>query len=232
METSKPKLKVVCISDTHNMHDQLDSLPAGDILIHSGDATGRGRVEELEEYNRWLGSIKHKYKYIIIIAGNHDWLFQLDQAKARSIMTNAIYLEDEMIEIEGRKIYGSPHQPEFCNWAFNVPRGAKIKEKWDMIPNGLDLLITHGPPHGICDTLRKMVMGDDEKGRPTYAEHMIHLGCEDLYRAVMDKKPKNHVFGHIHDGYGTFKDADTLFVNASSCTEQYRPINPPIVIYI
>lgn len=228
---SKDKLKVVCISDTHNMHDQLE-LPSGDILVHAGDATGRGRIEELEEYNRWLGSIKHKYKYIIIIAGNHDWLFAKDQTKARAIMSNAIYLEDELIEIEGRRIYGSPHQPEFCNWAFNVPRGAPLKAIWDKIPHNLDLLITHGPPHGLCDTLRKMVIADDEKGRPTYQEHMVHLGCEDLYNAVMEKQPKVHVFGHIHDGYGTLQVGSSLFVNASSCTEQYRPINPPIIVYI
>lgn len=228
---NKDKLKVVCISDTHNMHDQLE-LPSGDILVHAGDATGRGRVEELEEYNRWLGSIKHKYKHIIIIAGNHDWLFAKDQAKARAIMSNAIYLEDEMIEIEGRRIYGSPHQPEFCNWAFNVPRGAPLKAIWDKIPQNLDLLITHGPPHGLCDTLRKMVIGDDAKGRPTYQEHMVHLGCEDLYNAVIEKQPKVHVFGHIHDGYGTLQVGPSLFVNASTCTEQYRPINPPIIVYI
>ena len=227
---NKDKLKVVCISDTHNMHDQID-LPPGDILVHAGDATGRGRVEELEEYNRWLGSIKHKYRYIVIIAGNHDWLFERDQAAARKIMTNAIYLEDELVEIEGRRIYGSPHQPEFCNWAFNVPRGKPLAEKWAKIPENLDLLITHGPPHGLLDTLRRMTISD-EKGRPVYGEECVHLGCEDLYQSVMAKKPKNHVFGHIHDGYGMLQIDGTTFVNASICTEQYRPINKPIVIYI
>lgn len=225
------KLKVVCISDTHMLHDQLE-LPSGDILVHAGDATGRGRDWELEEFNEYLGSIKHKYKHIIIIAGNHDWLYQLDKERAKKIMTNAIYLEDEMIEIEGRKIYGSPWQPEFCSWAFNLPRGQELKEKWDLIPSGLDLLITHGPPHGLCDTLRKYGTFDDENGKPVYGEYMVHLGCEDLYRAVMEKQPKVHVFGHIHDGYGTLQVGNSLFVNASTCNEAYRPINKPIIVKI
>lgn len=223
------KLKVVCISDTHNLHDYLN-LPSGDILVHAGDATGRGTVAEITELNRFFGSVKHKFKHIIFVAGNHDWLFQRDKEEAVKILTNATYLEDEMIEIEGRKIYGSPWQPEFYNWAFNLPRGAKIKEKWDLIPYDLDLLITHGPPHGFCDTLRKFGPFEDSQGNPKMGEFMVHLGCEDLANAVIEKEPKNHVFGHIHDGYGQLQVGKTLFSNVSTCNEQYRPVNPVIVI--
>lgn len=226
-------LKIVCISDTHNHNEELEvDIPNGDILIHSGDATGRGTVAEIVRFNEWLGTLKHKFKHIVFVAGNHDWLFEKDHHLAKSLMTNAIYVENELIELEGLKIYGSPYQPEFCNWAFNVPRGDKIKEKWDNIPYNLDILITHGPPLGFCDTLRKMMITDDEKGKPVYQESMVHLGCEELYKAVIEKKPKYHIFGHIHDGYGVLKTESTTFVNASTCTERYKPSNPPIVLSI
>lgn len=227
---NRKPLKVVAISDTHTMHSQLD-LPSGDILVHAGDATGRGTIPEIGEFNKWLGSVKHKYKYIIVVAGNHDWLFQIDPSLARSMMTNAIYLQDEMIEIEGRKIYGAPWQPEFCNWAFNLPRGAALKEKWDLIPNSLDLLITHGPPMGLLDTLRKGGMVE-ENGKRVYKEGVLHLGCEELYEAVLRTNPKNHVFGHIHDAYGQMTMGTTRLFNASTCTEQYKPVNPPIIFEI
>lgn len=226
------KLKVVCISDTHRQHSELD-LPAGDILVHCGDATGRGTIAEISEFNHWLGSVKHKYKYIIVVAGNHDFLFQLEPSLAKAMMTNAIYLQDSMVEIEGRKIYGSPWTNEFRNWAFMRPKGEAMKEVWDLIPTGLDMLITHGPPYGIQDTLRQAGMVEDPKtGVQSFKESVLHLGCEELYQAVEDKKPKVHVFGHIHDGYGMFQGRDTLYINASTCTESYRPVNPPIVIYI
>jgi Icc-related predicted phosphoesterase len=230
MNSNKKPLKVVCISDTHRQHSALD-LPEGDILVHAGDATGRGTIPEIAEFNHWLGSVKHKYKYIIVIAGNHDWLFQLDPSLAKSLMTNAIYLQDESIELEGRIIYGSPWTSEFMNWAFMLPKGQPLKEKWDLIPHNLDLLITHGPPFGILDTLRQAGMVEED-GRRVFKESVLHLGCEELYKAVLDKNPKNHVFGHIHDGYGQFRMGHTLFANVSSCTEAYKPVNPPTIIYI
>jgi Icc-related predicted phosphoesterase len=228
----QPKLKVVCISDTHNYHDQL-SLPAGDILIHSGDFTGKGTVNEIEDFNRWLGSIKYKYRYIIVVAGNHDFLFDQDEEQARSLLTNCIYLQDESVEIEGRQIYGSPWQPSFLKWAFNLERDSKeLRDKWKRIPFHLDLLITHCPPKGFCDTLNKETITDDPTGRPIVGKVIVHMGCDDLYSEVLIKKPKNHVFGHIHDGYGSFNTGDTLFVNAATCTEKYYATNAPIVIYI
>lgn len=223
-------LKVVCISDTHRQHSTLD-LPPGDLLIHAGDATGRGTIPEIAEFNHWLGTVKSKYKYIIVIAGNHDWLFQLDPALGKSLMTNAIYLQDEMIEIEGRKIYGSPWTNEFRNWAFMLPPGPEMKAKWDLIPENLDLLITHGPPLGILDTLRQ-AGPVEENGKISYRESVLHLGNEELYQAVVIKQPKVHVFGHIHDGYGRFKMGPTLFANVSTCTESYAPVNPPVIIEI
>lgn len=190
------------------------NVPDGDVLIHAGDSTAMGTARELWEFNACLRALPHKYK--IVIAGNHDWLFQKVPDLARSCLDAAMYLQDSEVLIEGLRFYGSPWQPEFRQWAFNLPRGAALQEKWDLIPDGIDVLITHGPPRGILDRVR----GGE------------HLGCEALRSAVSHKQPRLHVFGHIHDSAGIHKviGMRTTFVNASICTEAYRPTNLPIVI--
>ena len=206
-------MKIVCISDTHTMHKAVD-VPDGDVLIHAGDITGRGDIEQIREFCEWLDQFPHKTK--IVIAGNHDWCFQRlhlrDEAIA-NINSVATYLEDSSIVIDGVKFYGAPWQPEFCDWAFNVPRGEEIAAKWDMIEPDTNVLVTHGPPHKILD----WCPGG-------------HVGCEDLLAATarLDEL-KYHVFGHIHESHGTEKFLDVTYINASNCDGNYRPINPAIV---
>ena len=200
-------------------------VPDGDILIHAGDGTNVGRMNEIAAFGVWLRSFPHKHK--IFIAGNHDWMFEKNPTVAVQLLNQGIlglnnksgivYLQDNITEIEGLKIYGSPWQPAFFNWAFNLDRGEAIKRKWDMIPEGLDILITHGPPMGIQDQITAHLGSE-------------HLGCEELMKAVERAKPKIHVFGHIHGGYGKVQYPNTLFANAAICTEAYKPINEPIVI--
>jgi hypothetical protein len=125
-----------------------------------------------------------------------------------------VYLQDEAVEIEGLRIWGSPWQPEFLDWAFNLPRGAALREKWDRIPSGTDVLITHGPPQGVLDRV--------DEGR--------REGCADLLNAVARVRPRLHLFGHIHEGYGCLERDGTTFVNASICDRAYRPVNPPVVV--
>lgn len=207
-------LKIVCISDTHCRLKDIQ-LPEGGLLIHAGDATFRGTIPEIIEFNEQLGLIKDKYKHgIIFVPGNHDWLFETNKSLAKEIMTNATVLIDESVSIEGKVIYGSPYQPEFCGWAFNLPRGEKLKWKWEQIPDKANVVITHGPPHGILD---KTPRGEQ-------------VGCEELYKRVLEVKPELHVFGHIHHDHGYYNFNGTTFVNASSCTERYEPTNKPIVI--
>lgn len=212
-------MKIVCISDTHNCNEQID-VPDGDILIHSGDATSTGTTEEIRRFNRWFAGLSHKHK--IFIAGNHDWLFEREPVSARRLLDpSIIYLKDSACEIDGLKIYGSPWQPRFYDWAFNLMRGAEIAEKWKLIPNDIDVLITHGPPHGILDEVPRQW-------------GIENTGCEELRKRVDEiawfGKLKLHVFGHIHCGYGRSEVNGIQYVNASSCDEQYNPTQPPIVI--
>ena len=210
-------LKLVCIADTHLQHGF--DIPDGDVLIHAGDFTGSGSLVQVNMAMQWFGSLPHKYK--IFCAGNHDTLFETDPGLAKSLLPPSInvhYLQDSEVTIEGVRFYGSPWQPEFCNWAFNLPRGQALKEKWDHIPDGIDVLITHGPPYRILDET------DDTYGPSE------NVGCPHLREAVERIKPRIHVFGHIHNCYGTRMNDDTIFINASICDTHYNGVNPPIEI--
>lgn len=207
------KTRIVAISDTHNYHRAL-KVPDGDILVHAGDLTQQGELADVRDFNAWLGSLPHPHK--LVIAGNHDFCFEDNPAAAEPLLTNCTYLFDSAITIRGITFYGSPWQPWFFNWAFNLRRGPEIRARWDLIPAGVDILITHGPPQGYCDE--------------TYLGESV--GCADLLDAVRRVRPKYHIFGHIHEAYGRAADQYTEFINASSCSLSYEPINLPVIIDI
>jgi Icc-related predicted phosphoesterase len=196
------------LSDTHGRHRQIQ-LPGGDMLIHSGDATSYGALAETISFLDWLGS--QDYSYRIFVPGNHDRIFETDlpfmkeECKKRGI----ILLVDSGIEIEGIKIYGSPVTPWFHDWAFNRHRGEPIKRHWDLIPEDTDILITHGPAHGILDYVP----------RPNGV--MEHCGCADLLAKIYETKIKLHVFGHIHYASGVKYADGRTFVNAANLNEAY-----------
>ena len=204
------KLRIVIISDTHGLHERI-SIPDGDILVHAGDLTSKGDLADIAEFNEFLGRLAHPHK--IVIAGNHDFAFERSPQAARECLTNATYLEDTAVVLCGIKFYGSPWQPRFFDWAFNLDRGAPLKRKWDMIPDDTDVLMTHGPPAGYGDTTRGGMA----------------VGCTDLARAVERIQPRLHIFGHIHEGYGSRTVGNTTYINASTCDLQYRPVNPPVI---
>ncbi len=206
-------MKCVAISDTHGMYEQV-AVPDGDVLIHAGDILAKGTLFELDEFNDWLGSLPHKYK--IVVAGNHDWCFENSERASRGLLSNAIYLRDESVIINDVHFYGAPWQPCFMNWAFNLKRGEELKIKWQLIPNDTDVLITHAPPAGVLD---RVADGD-------------RVGCEELAKAINRIKPKFHVFGHIHEGYGVVKSGNSICINACICTKLYKPVNKAIVFNI
>jgi Icc-related predicted phosphoesterase len=215
-------MRIVCLSDTHNCNEQI-VVPDGDLLIHAGDATINGTDEEFTEFIYWFSGLPHRKK--CFVAGNHDWLFETDNRRARLLLADSkiVYLQDSSVEIEGMKIYGSPWQPRFFDWAFNLNRGAELAEKWAMIPDDIDILVTHGPPNGILDEVPRQ-WGID------------YTGCEELRKRVETIAAKGrlklHVFGHIHCGHGTRDQFGVRFVNASNCDESYAPRQPPIVVDI
>jgi len=203
---------IVFISDTHMLHPDL-KVPPGDVLIHAGDATMNGKESELYKFSKWFTALPHKHK--IYVAGNHDWIFEKSEEKAIGILgESVIYLKDSEVTIGGLRIWGSPWQPWFYDWAFNLLRGDQIRKKWDLIPEGIDIVITHGPPYGYGDTARG--------GRL--------VGCKDLLETLDRVKPQVHISGHIHEGYGSSQHGPTHCINASVCDFRYRLRNEPIIV--
>lgn len=205
-------MKFVVIADTHGRHHHL-KIPNGDVLVHAGDITYRGKRSEVEDFLEWFEKQRHTYK--IFIAGNHDFFFEKEKIGIieKIIPPGIIYLNDSGVEIEGIHIWGSPITPRFYNWAFNRERGEDICKHWDLIPQNTDLLITHGPPKGILD----QVMNEQ------------HVGCKDLLERIKTFNLKVHVFGHIHESYGKTKNFGIQFINACMMNDQYDLVNRPII---
>jgi len=243
------KMRITHISDTHNKHNQLNGkLPGGDILIHSGDITSIGRKSEVERFIKWFNSIDN-YTHKIFIAGNHDLTFDRevlyrDKAAYFDVHTNwtdevaegkpdwlkdildielnpnVFYLENNFIEVDQIKIWGSPISPTFgYGWAFNKDRGSEINEVWNNIPNDTDIVITHSPIYGYCDRASNTNQ---------------NVGCEQLYHRLQEVKPHLHFAGHIHEAYGwgtiPYKDewGDVYTFNGCSCNLRYEVFNEPI----
>ena len=242
------KISIGFISDTHTLHDEwMDNLQYGqwgneyeqkwkdlDILIFAGDCSSRGYMNEIQQFTHWFSKQPAKFK--VMISGNHDFGFEqiatfdpnipynnkLEPPHIDEIVPdNITYLNDSGIEILGLKIWGSPIQPWFHNWAFNRQRGEDIKKHWDIIPNDTDILITHGPPRGFGDLLCNKFRRPGENP---------NVGCDDLLDAVKRVKPKVNVFGHIHEGYGTYEDNGTIFINCSVLNRRYELVNEPIKV--
>lgn len=212
-------MRIIHISDTHNQHKGM-IIPHGDVLIHSGDATGRGIRYEIEAFGEWFRAQPHMYK--IFVCGNHDFLFQKDGVVAKEAFfgtktpnydDNVFYLQDEevTINVDGHllTLYGSPWQPFFHNWAFNA-YPADIKEIWAKIPiRGIDIVVTHGPPRDILDKCLD--------GR--------RVGCPELAVAIELIKPKIHCFGHIHEDNGFQIKNGIAYSNAAMLDLNYKPNN-------
>lgn len=208
-------MRIVCISDTHSMHEHIPELPNGDVIIHAGDCTASGSIPSGLEFVEWFGSLLHRYK--ILIAGNHDFCFEDygDRMREHCKKCDVIYLEDESTLISGVKFHGSPWSPFFRNMAFNASPKL-IAEKMALVSSDTQVLITHGPPRGIFDFVPR---------------DGLHVGCLSIEaRLPFLKQLRVHVFGHIHEGYGMKEQGGVVYANVSTCTDKYRPTNAPIVI--
>jgi predicted phosphohydrolase len=198
-------MRLIAVADTHLCHDEL-TVPDGDVFIHAGDICRRGTLAELERAAAWIRALPHRFK--VVIAGNHDWSFAEDAARSRALLGDGVlYLQDSGVTVEGLRFWGSPWQPEFGRWAFNLPRGVALAEKWARIPEGLDVLVTHGPPEGIGDL----------------AHFNGHTGCADLLARVRVARPRLHLFGHIHEDGGAWTVNGTTFVNCTTAGAHRAP---------
>lgn len=220
-----PGLRIVCISDTHTLLDKI-TIPEGDILIHAGDFTKTGKLDEIRKFRRHLDALPHARK--LFIAGNHDLTLdteyyvqpmnwrryhysflksgEFDPYKYSADCLNVVraesetgfvkFLHDEEIDIANPsgesfiKIYGTAWQPDYCNMGFNLPSGGEeLLQKYRLIPNDMDVLVTHTPPYEILD--KNFVAKK--------------CGCVLLEKEIKERiKPRVHIFGHIHEAHGKF----------------------------
>jgi Icc-related predicted phosphoesterase len=210
-------MRIVFISDTHNQHNYL-KIPDCDVLIHAGDFTRAGKEKECVKFLNWYGSLSQA-QHKLVIAGNHDWHFARFPQAARELVPDSVtYLQDEEVVIDGVKFYGSPWQPAFFDWAFNLPRGKPLQKVWSRIPDDVNVLVTHTPPYGFGDWVRR--------------DGGLHVGCQDLSERIENLSDlRLHAYGHIHEGYGVVSFGDQHFINAASLDEHYnvRNMRTPIV---
>lgn len=217
-----------CISDLHGYFPKLEG---GDLLIVAGDLTARDDERGWLDFESWI--YDQKYLEKIMIGGNHDnFLQSMDEHRMWKYwekIPDVTYLCDSGTEFESLKIWGSPWTSQFPGinrkcCAFTRPFCVPLRDRWDLIPDDVDILITHGPAFGILDTVARGY-GDS-------------VGDMDL-RDVLEKRirPRLHVFGHIHENGGQrhiFKrpglgtENNTICVNASHVNDHYKPINKPI----
>jgi Icc-related predicted phosphoesterase len=216
---------LVLISDTHTKHFEIDAQlkeiygnHPDAIIVHAGDISYRGRKWEVEEFTEWYSGLPFKHK--IMIAGNHDFLFEDSPEAAKDILDRIgpgiIYLNDSGVELEGLKFWGSPVTPWFHDWAFNRVE-EKINEHWDLIPVDTNILITHGPPYLTLDATKSG----------------LRVGCPELANKIKDLSDlKVHVFGHIHEADGIVEKDGVIYVNASILDLYYEVKNSPVILHV
>ncbi len=206
-------MKFVCISDTHGKHRKM-RIPDGDVLIHAGDFTMGGREQEIADFNFWLESLPHMHK--VVVPGNHDMLFESSPGLARVLLPAAKVLIHEEVVVEGMRVFGSPWTPVFHDWAFNYKQ-TEANERWSTIPDGVDVVVTHGPARCILDNTKRT--GE-------------RAGCPALLKRLQQVRPKLHICGHIHEGRGWAVIDGITHVNASMLDYNYQPTNEAIIIDI
>lgn len=225
-------MKLLALSDTHETHLDITSdiyrilseNPDIDTIIHAGDGANPKdpyrNSNKMVEFLEWYSSLPCSLK--IYIPGNHDTSIEANLINLKDYPEITFLLHDSLRLEDGTRIFGSPYTPDFCDWAFNVPRD-KLTRYWDIIPEDTDILVTHGPPKYILDATRGESHGDLS-----------------LYKHVTERiKPKVHIFGHFHDelnhlnsGIRVLNGLHTRFINASIVDNRHRAVNIPIVVEV
>ncbi len=228
----KNRIRVVAMSDTHNQHDKVD-VPEGDILIHAGDATMNGTLEETKAFLEWFSALPHPRKYFV--PGNHELnLEELEHTSPGSIRQICRHygIEGLVHEFSNKddrsypRIFGSPYVPEFGEWAF-MPTEESRRWRWEDVPYGLhhpkqkeapDIVVTHGPPRGILDH----TVNDENVGDPVLNAYFLRA-----------RRPILHLFGHIHEMGGGLQQPNGsghTHLNVAVLDENYLLRGKPAIV--
>lgn len=197
------RLRFVCMSDTHNEIAKIH-IPDGDVFIHCGDAVKhQTSARDLRVFNKFVGELPHRHK--LFVSGNHCVCLDPKRPKrSQKLLSNLTYLQDDLIEIEGVRIYGSPWRPKrgcfYRAEAFGYDQKRIGKDKWSKIPEDIDFLLTHGPAYSIRDY-------NSSTRDP--------LGCPALLDEIVTRvRPRVHLFGHMHGCHGAslYKSEDNTLL--------------------
>eukprot|EP01024_Parvocaulis_polyphysoides_P029187 TRINITY_DN26340_c0_g1_i2.p1 TRINITY_DN26340_c0_g1~~TRINITY_DN26340_c0_g1_i2.p1 ORF type:complete len:278 (-),score=36.22 TRINITY_DN26340_c0_g1_i2:133-870(-) len=217
-------VRLICISDTHNGYEKLTEKlielhrSDSDILIHAGDMTDRGSTDELQRINSWFGTLPYKHK--IAISGNMDGigLQKMTHDQKQKLFSNVTYLENDEVELEGVKFFGTPYTPRFCG-GFQLRDDKQAAQMWEKIPEDTQVLVVHGPPKGMMDMTSRGMM----------------VGCPELKKKVDEMQDMRvMVWGHIHNAAGMVRDQqkNVTYINAAQYDGIYsgmKNIQPYVV---
>ena len=211
---------VLPLSDTHGHERELE-LPPCDVVVHTGDvAPGVGKLQDFTLFLRWFQSLDVEHK--VFVPGNHDFACQEQEALCRQLCRDAgvhfLVHEPLTLTVGTRRleIFGSPWQPWFHDWAWNIRSEERRAQLWAQVPESTQLLLTHAPAYGLLDqTEEGSAVGD-----AALAARLLQLPSLEA-----------HVFGHIHESSGSRSVPreglpSYLAVNASVCTRRHAPTHP------
>jgi Icc-related predicted phosphoesterase len=213
-------MKICAISDQHG---NLPKIPSCDLFLIAGDiCPATNHSVDFQEYwletqfKNWLKDVDAKEK--VYICGNHDFFFEkASKNRIQKALEKipGIYLQDSSTEFDGLNIYGTPWQPYFFDWAFNLYEN-DLKKKWELIPKNTDVLIVHGPPSTYGDYAPR------PKGKGGE-----HTGSPSLLGKIKEIEPKLCVFGHIHEGRGEWDLDKTKLANVTILDGKYQMVHEP-----
>ena len=205
------------VAATADLHGYLPEVPRSDVLLVAGDVCPVSD-HRLDSQRRWLEGPfadwleRTDAGAIVGIAGNHDFVAEADPGLMRSLPWT--YLCDESAEVGGLVVHGSPWTPTFREWAF-MRDEAELERVWARIPDDADLVVTHGPPLGHGD----LVVDGRHAGSASLARRLAELA-----------RLRLHVFGHIHESYGSrTRLGAAVLANVSYVDFDYRPALPVVV---
>jgi len=211
------------IAATADLHGNLVEIPECDLLLIGGDVTPTSdhgvafQARWLDtDFRAWLEAVPARS--VVGIAGNHDFVFE----RAPELVPADLpwtYLDDSATSVDGVTIWGSPWTPWFFDWAFNAPKGeageAFLRERYDTVAPGTDILLIHGPPRGYGDRTARGV----EAGSVAQLELIERV------------RPRLAVYGHIHEGRGGFTLGATTLANVSAVDLQYALYDDPVAVF-
>lgn len=232
-------MKILVTSDTHGMLNSLESyIPDCDVICLAGDIAptkgfGKWHVYDQKKWiEKKLNCLAKAYpkKQFVFTPGNHDF-FPVGMQMFGNIghdwtchfEPNVHMLIDREVVIDEIRFYGTPWVPIInYRWAFEAEHDV-LKQKFSLIPENLDVLLTHSPPHlSISEPI-------------DYSLQTLNgpFGSHELADAVFAKTPRYLFCGHIHSGsHEKFMFNATECRNVSCVDENYEIAYDPYVFEI